>query len=115
MPAMIMFIDTTYMRLGHGPTGAIEMVTHYLQIVKWAIRFALSGEVSKSVRYLSNIEQQDSQHTRRKKEAEGRIKTDQADHQSLRDTLDVFLDPLGYASHPGANFFFPKSSDRVII
>ena len=51
------------------------------------------------VRSLSNTEQ-DSQHTRHKEEAEGRIKTDQADHQSLRDTLDVCIDPLEYASHP---------------
>ena len=37
--------------------------------------------------------------TRHKEEAEGRIKTDQADHQSLRDTRDVCIDPLDYASH----------------
>ena len=65
-----MFIDSTYMRLGHDPTGAIGVATHYLQIVKWAIIFALSAEVSKSVRYLSNIEQ-DSEHTRHKKRSLG--------------------------------------------
>ena len=30
----------------------------------------------------------------------GRVKTDQADRQSLRDTLDVCIAPLGHASHP---------------
>ena len=69
------------MRLGHGPTGAIGVATDYHHMVKWAISFALSGEVSQSVRSLSNIEQ-DSQHTRHKTEAEGRIKTDQA-HWSM--------------------------------
>ena len=68
-------------------------------MVKWAVRFALSGEVSRSVRTLSNTEQ-DCQHTRHKEEAEGRIKTDQADRPGLRDTLDVCIDPLEYASHP---------------
>ena len=49
---------------------------------------------------LSNTEQ-DIQHTRHKEEAEGRIKTDQTDrHTSLRDTLDVCIDPLEYASQP---------------
>ena len=48
---------------------------------------------------LSNTEQ-DIKHTRHKEEAEGRIKTDQADRQSLRDTLDVCIDPLEYASQP---------------
>ena len=68
-------------------------------MVKWALSFALSGEVSQSIRSLSNTEQ-DIQHTRHKEDAEGRIKTDLADLQSLRDTLDVFIDPLEYASHP---------------
>ena len=80
------------------------MATDYHRMVKWALSFALSGEVSRSVRSLSNTEQ-DSQHTRNKDriktdQVEGRIKTDQADRQSLRDTLDVCIDPLDYASHP---------------
>ena len=48
---------------------------------------------------LSNTEQ-DIQHTRHKEEVEGRIMTDQADRQSLGDTLDVCIDPLEYASQP---------------
>ena len=68
------------------------MATDYHQMVKWALIFALSGEVSRSVRSLSNTEQ-DSQHTRHKEEAEGRVEADQADRQSLRDTLDVCIDP----------------------
>ena len=48
---------------------------------------------------MSNTEQV-SHHTRHREEAEGRIKTDLADHQSVRDTLDVFVDPLDFASHP---------------
>ena len=68
-------------------------------MVKWALSFAFSCDVSRSVRFLSNTEQ-DSQHTCHKEEAEGRIKTDQADRQSLRDTLDVCTDLLEYASHP---------------
>ena len=94
-----MFTETTNMRLGHGPTGAIGVATDYHQTVKWALSFALSGEVSQSVRSSSNTEQ-DSQHTRHKEEDEGRIKTDQADRQSLCDILDVCIDPLEYASHP---------------
>ena len=75
------------------------VATYYHQMVKWALSFALGGEVSQSVRSLSNTEQ-DSQHTRHKEEADGRIKTDQADRQSLRDILDVCIYPLEYASLP---------------
>ena len=57
------------MRMGHGPTGAIGVATDYHHMVKLAISFALSGDVSQSVRSLSNTEQ-DSQHTRHQVEAE---------------------------------------------
>ena len=75
------------------------MATDYHQMMKWALSFALSGEESQSVRSLSNTEQV-SHHTRHREEAEGRIKTAQADHQSLRDTIVVCVDPLDCASHP---------------
>ena len=67
--------------------------------MKWVLSFALSWEESQNVRSLSNTEQV-SHHTRHREEADDRIKTDQADHQRLRDTFDVCIDPLGYASHP---------------
>ena len=52
-----------------------------------------------SARKYRNTEQ-DIHHILHKEEAEGRIKTDQADRQSLHDTLDVCIDPLDYASQP---------------
>ena len=67
-----MFIETTYMRLGHGPAGAVGVATYYHQMVKWALNFALSGEVSQNVRAMTNTEQ-DNLHTHHKEEAEGRI------------------------------------------
>ena len=75
------------------------MATDYHHMAKCALSFDLYGEVSQSVRSLSNTEQ-DIDHSRHNEGAEGRIKTDQADHQSLRDTLDVCIDALDYASHP---------------
>ena len=65
-----MFIETTYMRLGHGPAGAVGVATDYHQMVKWALSFAFSGEVSRNVRAMSNTEQ-DAIHTHHKEEAEG--------------------------------------------
>ena len=66
---------------------------------KLVLSFAISGEVSQSVRSLSNTEQ-DSHLTRHKEEAEDRIKAGQTDRLRLRDTLGVCLDPIDYASHP---------------
>ena len=41
-----MLIETTYMHLGHGPSGAIGVATDYKQMVVWALSFALCGEMS---------------------------------------------------------------------
>ena len=43
-----MFIETTYMRLGHGPTGYIGVASDYHQMVKWALSFAISAMVRHS-------------------------------------------------------------------
>ena len=51
------FIETTYMRFGHGPDGAVGVATDYQQMVKWALIFALSGEVSQNVPAMSNATQ----------------------------------------------------------
>ena len=94
-----MFIETTYMRLGHGPAGAIVIATDYDQMVKWALSFALCGELSQNVRAMSNTEQ-DTVHTHHKEEREGRIKADQTDRLSLRNTLEACINPLDDVSHP---------------
>ena len=94
-----MFIETTYMRLGHGPAGTTGIATNYHQMVKWALSFALTGEVARHVLAMSNSEQH-TLHTHHKEETEGRIKVDKADRLSLRNTLDVCIDPLDDKSHP---------------
>ena len=43
-------IETTYMRLGHGPAGAVGVGTNHNEMVKWALSFALGGELSQNVR-----------------------------------------------------------------
>ena len=90
-----MFIGTTYTRLGHGPAGAVGVTTDYQQMVKWA----LSGEVSQNVRAMSNATENTS-HTHHKEDANGRIKARQEDHLSLRNTLDVSINPFDNESHP---------------
>ena len=86
------------MRLWYGQTGDIGVAPDHHQMAKWPLIFALNGEVSQTVRPLNNTEH-DSHHSRHTEDAEGRIKTDQSDHQNLRDTIDVCIEPLGYGSH----------------
>ncbi|KAG1669737.1 hypothetical protein GQR58_017266 [Nymphon striatum] len=73
---------------------------NYNQMVKWALSFALTGEVSQHVLAMSNNRQHAIQ-TYHKEEAEGRIKVDNADRLSLRNTLEVCINPLDDTTHPG--------------
>ena len=93
-----MFIETTYMRLGHGPAGAVGVATDYQQMMKWALSFSLS-DVSQNVRAISNATQ-NTLHTHHKKEAKGRIKADQEDRLSFRNTLDVCINHFDNEYHP---------------
>ena len=83
------------MRLGHGPAGAVGVATDHQQMVKWA----LSGEVSQNVRAMSNATE-NTFHTHHKEDANGRIKARQEDHLSLRNTLDVCINPFDNESYP---------------
>ena len=86
------------MRLGHGPAGAVGVSTNYQQMVKWALSFALSGEVCRSVQAMGDSGE--NVQTHHKEEAIGRIKIDQLDRKKIRDTLDLCIDPMDDTSHP---------------
>ena len=94
-----MDIETTYMRLGHGPAGAVGVTTDYQQMVKRAFIIWASGEISENVRAMSNTTQ-NTLHTHHKEEAKGRIKADQEDRLSLRNTLDAYINSFDNESHP---------------
>ena len=93
-------METTYMRLGHGPAGAVGVAPDYQQMVKWALSFALSARVSQNVRAMRNATQNTHLHTHQKEEAKGRIKADQEDRLSLRNTLDVCINTFSNESDP---------------
>ena len=92
-----MFIESTYMRLGHGPAGVVGLATNYDQMTKWALSFALCGEVSQSIRALST--NQDQTNIFHKEEKAARIKSDQNDRRSLRSMLDTCIHPLECGDH----------------
>ena len=45
------------MRMGHGPAGAVGLATDYNQMVKWALSFALCGEVTQHLQAMSTSEE----------------------------------------------------------
>ncbi len=94
-----MFIETTYMWLGHGPAGVIGLATNWKQMVTWALSFATCGELSRDTRAMSN-ERQEAVHTHHKEETRASIETYQEDRLSICRTLTMCIDPLDDASHP---------------
>ena len=44
------------MRMGHGPAGTVGIATDYHQMVKWALSFALCGEVTQNVKSMGTTE-----------------------------------------------------------
>ena len=84
------FIETTYMWLGHGPAGTTGVATNYHQMMKWALSFAITGEVSQHVLAVSTNKQH-THHTHHKEESESQIKVDKADRLRLRNTLDICI------------------------
>jgi hypothetical protein len=93
-----MFIESTYMKLGHGPAGVVGLATNYDQMTKWALSFALCGEVSLNVRAMSTT--QEPIQLSHKEEQSSRIKTDQNDRSNIRSMLETCIHPLECATHP---------------
>ena len=66
-----MFIETMYMRLGQGPAGTAGLATENNQMVKWALSFTLSAELSQQTLAKSGHEIHSVQ-LHHKEEAEGK-------------------------------------------
>ena len=66
--------------------------------MKWALIFALSGEVSHNIRAMSNVTQ-NNLHTHQNEYTKGRIKTDREERLSFRSTLDFCINPFDNESH----------------
>ena len=49
-----MFIESTYMRLGHGPAGAVGLATDWNQMITGAQSFATCGELAHDVTKMNN-------------------------------------------------------------
>lgn len=96
------FIETTYMRLGHGPGGAKGLTINQKQMEVWALSFATCGEVTQNLKTMTNsAENQAVYH--HKEESVQRIMGDKADRDSLRRYLSKIVDPLDPSSHPGGH------------
>ena len=93
------FIETTYMRLGHGPAGAKGVTINQTQMEVWALSFATTGEMVKNLMEMTN-NTTDRVATHHKEESLKRIESDQQNLKSLRQYMSGIIDPMDPSTHP---------------
>ena len=92
-----MFIETNWMRKGHGPGSIIGMTENPLTMASWAYSMdattTLTGDLNKMSGDDANVQ------TTHKEETESRINRDGHDLQSLRAALQSRIDPMDPVTH----------------
>ena len=103
------FIETTYMRLGHGPGGARGLTINQKQMEVWALSFATTGELVKNLMDMTH-DQSDKISTHHKEESMKRIQSDQQDRERLRQYMHGIIDPMDPSTHPDGHLLNIVSS-----
>jgi len=94
-----MFIETTFMRSGHGPSGIIGITLKPETLKTWALGLHICHCLEKDITSLLGKEQDINQEAH-KEEMKARIVSDGADQQSIQNKLKLCIDPLDPTSHP---------------
>ena len=95
-------IETTYMRLGHGPGGARGIERDDRQIAVWALSFATCGEVVNNLMDMANTKKSNP-NNQHKEESVSRILYDQKDRKSIQSYMARIIDPIDPKTHPGGH------------
>ena len=93
-----MAIETTYMRYGHGHSGIIGLTMRPEALKTWAMSIHAINTVMADMNTIDNDEVPSQTH--HKEESKGRIKTDAADRNALKEKLGMSIDPLDPEQHP---------------
>ena len=91
------------MRFGHGPGGATGLAVNHVQMTKWALSFAICGEVYSSLHSMSENEPPTAKV--HKEESTKRIAADKKDRESIKRSLALGIDPLDPDQHPNGNYW----------
>ena len=94
-----MFIETTFMRYGHGPGGIIGITLKPETLKTWALSLHICSRLEQDIISVVGKEQDISREAL-KEEMKARIASDGADRQSIQNKLKLCIDPLDPSSHP---------------
>ena len=92
-----MFIETTFLRYGHGPGGIIGITLKPETLKIWALGPHICSHLEQDIISLVGKEQDISQEAHKE---EARIASDGADRKSIQDKLKLCIDLLDPTSHP---------------
>ena len=94
-----LFIETTYMRYGHGPSGIIGSTLNETTLAIWAFSHSTLTQLLNDLKEIKEGDVPTVVNVR-KEERHTRIKEDAADRVRIRETLSTCIDILDTRKHP---------------
>ena len=109
-----MFIETTFMRYGHGPGRIIGITLKRETLKTWALSLHICSRLEQDTKDLASNEQVSKQ-TQHKEETTWRKNADRADRESIQ-KLDLCIKPLDPSSHPSSivNIVSGQLADKTV-
>ena len=93
-----MYIESTFMRYGHGPGGIIGITLKPSTLTRWALSLHIVSRLVQDVTEMSNETQENV--LSHKEEAPHRVSADNVDRQKLMSKMENVIDPLDPSQHP---------------
>ena len=94
-----MYIETTFMRYGHGKRGIIGITLKPEALKVWALSLHTCSQLEHDLEEFINDEA-DTEATKHKEEMKSRVTADKKDRASLRQKLDECIHPFKPEEHP---------------
>ncbi|KAH3748885.1 hypothetical protein DPMN_183374 [Dreissena polymorpha] len=79
-----MFIETTFMRYGHGPGGIIGITLKESALKRWALSLHICSHLIQDIKCTRNIEEESAHVSTHAEESSARVKADSADRQNIQ-------------------------------
>ena len=84
---MLLFIETTFIRYGHGPGGIVGIMLNEHALCRWALNLHICSRLTKDIAYLKEATLFEVDH--HKEDSHSIIKADHDNRNAIRDKLDT--------------------------
>ena len=108
-----MFIETTFMRYGHGKAGIIGITLKPETLKTWALSVHICGQIIEDVTTMRDCDSSCHSQVSHKEEAKGRITSDKTDRKGLQQKLDMCINPMAPQDHPEVDSIINVANGRI--